>query len=390
MARVARDVTLTNWLDAPFNRRSFLAVREVVPTALIPRGDAVIPLPVDPQPLDDIEFRAADGSMTTLARHLEANYADGVCVLHRGRVVYERYLNGLRPEMPHLLMSVSKSFCGTLCGVLAGQGLIDPDGLVTDHAPDLAGTSLDGATVRHLLDMTAGTEFVEDYDLYEEPGSDHPLIEYERQAGYRPLGDRVPVGVIEFFGGLPRAQPHGAVFDYRSPLTNMLAYVMEEVTGTPYPELLSRELFARLGPEHDAEVMLDPCGFPVVEGGMCCTLRDLARLGLLIQNRGRVGGDQVLPEAWVDDLLDPPAASRAAWAAAPADATHGAVGYRSSFWTLEPGVRATGWGIFGQMCLVDLEHELVFARFSSAPEPVSADRRAETARAVDAILEHLG
>ena len=94
---------------------------------------------------------------------LAASYADGLLVLQDGAIRAERYLNGLTPSRPHLLMSVSKSLVATVAGILAGRGELDPEGPVVDVLPELAGTSWEGATVRHLLDMRAGTRFDETY-----------------------------------------------------------------------------------------------------------------------------------------------------------------------------------------------------------------------------------
>ena len=63
--------------------------------------------------------------------------------------------------------------------------------------------------------MTAGTDFVEDYDLYLNPDSDSVLIEYERQAGYRPLGNSPAIGVLKHFATYANVRPHGTLFDYR-------------------------------------------------------------------------------------------------------------------------------------------------------------------------------
>ena len=76
----------------------------------------------------------------------------------------EWYDNGMTRRTRHLLQSVSKSLCATLAGRLVGDGLLEPGALVTDFVAELRGTSFEDATVRHLLDMTAGTSFSEDYD----------------------------------------------------------------------------------------------------------------------------------------------------------------------------------------------------------------------------------
>jgi CubicO group peptidase (beta-lactamase class C family) len=156
-------VTLANWQDPPFNRWAFQHVRELIPTARIPRGDGPVwRLPRAERDLGGIRFAVAGGEMT-IADLLAQTCTDGFCVLHRGRIVAEQYFNAMAPDTPHLLMSVSKSVTAAVAGVLAGRGQLDVSDRVTAIVPELAGTSFDGATVQHLLDMRAGTAFNEDY-----------------------------------------------------------------------------------------------------------------------------------------------------------------------------------------------------------------------------------
>ena len=95
---------------------------------------------------------------------LDQTYTDGFLVIRHGVIVTERYFNGMRADTPHLLMSVSKSITGLVAGALAGKGELDVTAPAEAIVPELAGTSFEGATVRHLLDMRAGTRFLEDYD----------------------------------------------------------------------------------------------------------------------------------------------------------------------------------------------------------------------------------
>lgn len=99
---------------------------------------------------------APDGTLT-VRELLEATCTDGFLVLHQGQVVAERYFNGLRPDVPHLLMSVSKSITGLVAGALACTGRLDVTRRVETIVPELKGTSFAGATVQDLLDMRAGT-----------------------------------------------------------------------------------------------------------------------------------------------------------------------------------------------------------------------------------------
>ena len=387
----ARYFTLDNWMEPPFNRAAFQRVRELVPTALIRNHSGhVNTLPYDRQPLDTLQYRGADGTGQVWGQHLADSYCDAVCVVHQGRIVFEQYLNGMTAETPHLLMSVSKSFCGAALGISIGRGLVGADQLVCDIVPELAGTSLDGATVQHVIDMTAGTDFVEDYDLYDEPGSTSPLIEYERQAGYRRLGAREPIGMLGHFRTYGTAYPHGEHFEYRSPLTNIAARIVEVVNDMRYPDVVSRDLWGPLGQEHDADIMLDPTGQAVVEGGMSCTVRDLARLGLAYLGDGSVNGAPVVPTAWVDDTrLGTDAAVQAFAVGDRESAALGWSMYRNAFWVFERGEVFSGLGIFGQYCYVNRHTGTVIARFSTYPSAVPEALSAETLAGFGAVAAHL-
>lgn len=385
--------TLDNWLTQPFERRSFQRVRELVPTARI--ANETHPARIlehDPHDLDDVTFAGIDGASTTVADQLARSQAEGICVLKDGRIAYERYFNGMTERTPHLLMSVSKSWCGTLLGVQVGKGLVDRSTLVTDVVPDMAGTSLDGATVANVIDMTAGTEFVEDYELYADPDADNPLLEYERHTGYRRLGDREPIGALGVFRTYPTAYAHGAWFDYRSPLTNIAAHMIQTVTGRRYHEVLSEELWGPLGQEYDADIMLDPLGFPIVEGGMSCALRDLARLGQAYLDDGRVGDTQVIPADWVRDTRDGDDECVRQFHESPTvdEVTRGDWSmYRNAFWVIRRGEVFSGLGIHGQYCYVHRPAGVVIARFSTYPLALDPPQAEETMRSLAAIAEHL-
>jgi CubicO group peptidase (beta-lactamase class C family) len=394
---IDRTVTLDNWMDEPHQRWAFQHVRELVPTARIhnDHGPHTV-LPVDLVDLDQVELAAADGTTTTIGRHLETSRCDAICVVNDGRIVMERYLNGMTARTPHLLMSVSKSFCGAALGIAIDRGLLTADDLVTDIATEFGGTSLDGATVQHVIDMATGTDFVEDYDAYlgpdGHPVDDHVLIEYERQAGYRRLGDRPVLGTLGHFRTYGLARPHGERFDYRSPLTNVAARIVEIVNDLPYHEVIGRDLWSPLGQEFDADVMLDPLGHPVVEGGMSCTVRDLARFGVAMLADGIVDGRQVLPTAWIDDTRNGDEASIERYARYAADNPddEGWHHYRNAWWVMQQGVEYSGLGIFGQFCWIHRPTRTVIARFSTYPTALPDALSAETLRAFRAITDALG
>ena len=215
---------------------------------------------------------------------LDATFTDGLMVVHDGTVVFEHYGGLMRPDDTHLLMSVSKSLTSTLAGVLVGRGVIDPAAVVTDYIHSLRGTSWEGCTLQHLLDMRAGTRF--DEEDYDNPDSDGRLI--EQVSGYTTrVRTDLPADTYQWIAELPNDQPHGGPFRYRSILPDTLAWVMCEATGQTFPELFSQHIWSKFAAD-DADIIVDAAGFPVVEGGICTTLEDLARFGVMCLHGGRV------------------------------------------------------------------------------------------------------
>jgi len=381
--------TTDNWLDHPFLSRAFQRVREFAPSARVANDSGIVNvLPVALQDLGSIEMTATDGSTTTVDRQFTATNGEGLVVLKDGVVVYERYENGMTPRTPHLCMSVSKSFVGAMLGIQVGKGLIGMGQLVTDIAPQFTGSSLDGATIRQVIDMTAGTEFVEDYELYAHPDASNPLLDYERQANYRRLGGLEPIGMYAHFHTYPKSREHGSYFDYRSVLTNVAARLVEIVTERRFVDALSEQLWAPLGMEHDADHMLDVVGDAVVEGGLSCSTRDLARFGLAYLR----GGQGVIPAGWVQDTHDGDEDTKRCFRDSPtitAEEREDWSMYRNAFWVLKGNRAFTGIGMFGQYCYIDVPSRVVIARFSSFTTPTPVAESDETIRSFGAIAETL-
>jgi hypothetical protein len=143
----------------PQTRWSYSNIRQLMPTRVVARGDApAVPLPrAEQKDLDGIRFHPL-GSTDWMkwAQSLDANYTDGVLVLHKGRVVYERYFGALSAEKQHLAFSVTKSFVGTLAAALISEGVLDEKASVSRYVPQLKNSGFADATLRHLLDMTTG------------------------------------------------------------------------------------------------------------------------------------------------------------------------------------------------------------------------------------------
>jgi CubicO group peptidase (beta-lactamase class C family) len=382
-----RLVTLANWQDPPFNRWGFQHVRELIPTARIARGDGPArPLPRAERDLDGLAFRSGRRRMT-VGRMLDETATDGFLVLHRGRVVTERYRNGLTPDRTHLLMSVSKSIVSTVAGILAGRGRLDVDGLVTTYLPELHGTSFDGATVQHLLDMRAGTRFNEDYD-----DLDAEVRVYEQIYLWRPRASRrLPDDACTYFATLKNDGEHGGPFRYRSVLTDVLGWVIERAGGARLAELISREVWGPMGAEFDAEITVDGHGNAMADGGVCATLRDLGRFAQLFADRGLRGRRRIVPRSWIGDIVAGARDGTEAFASSPdgVGLPRGAH-YRNKWWVVAPSVPAfTGFGINGQLAFVHVPSRVVIVKLSTWATATSDDEERWTLDAAFAIADAL-
>jgi CubicO group peptidase (beta-lactamase class C family) len=370
----AGQVTLANWRTAPFNRWAFHHVRELVPSA-------EIALAVIPTPWQEARQELPVGDLT-------ATDTDGLVILHRGRLVHESYANGLTAATPHILMSVSKSLLGLLAGVVVGRGQLDPARPVTEIIPEVAGTAYRGATIRHLLDMQVGVAFDENY-----LATSGPIIEYRKATGWNPVvPGEAPSDLRSFYRHLGATDgAHGSRFHYVSPNTDLLGWVLERATGVRYADLMSELIWRPMGAEHAAYITVDRLGAPRCAGGMCVTVRDLARVGQLVANGGRLNGVEVVPKAWIDDIFT--AGDPEAWKQGPFVPYFPGlpIHYRTKCYVVRGSAPLFfGFGIHGQHLFVDPVAEIVIAKVSSQAAPLDARRIARTLELVGRVREALG
>jgi CubicO group peptidase (beta-lactamase class C family) len=380
-------VTLENWQLPPYNRWAFQHVRELIPSARISRGDgSAWELPRAERDLSGIRFATASGELT-VGELLDRTYTDGFLVIHDGRIVTEKYFNGLRPDVPHLLMSVSKSVTGLVAGALASEGLLDVTAPVEAIVQELAGTTFAGASVQHLLDMRAGVRFNEDYD---DPTAE--IAVSDRVYLWRPDdGMPRPAAAHEYFATLAGDGPHGGPFRYRSIVVDVLAWVLEKAGQARFPDLVANLLWRPMGAEYDADITVDAHGNALADGGISATLRDAGRVGLLALEGGRAGGRQVIAAQWLGDIIagapDGPSAFRAGdGGVGYADGAH----YRNLWWVTDPDLpRFTAVGIHGQGVFVHGPSQTVVVKLSSWPTALSTSMRRATDAAVAAIADSL-
>lgn len=371
----------------PKLRWAYSNIRRLVPTTNVGRGDGpvrVLPR-ADRNDLDRVRFTPIGRSETmSWAESLAANYTDGIVVLHRGRIVCERYFGALDAQRPHIAWSVTKSFFGLIAASLIAEGRLDPQATLGAYVPELADSGLGGATLRQLLDMTTSIHYSEDYT---DPQAE--IWQHGRAGGILPRTPEQigPASFYEFLATLRQDGPHGRAFAYKTVNTDALGWVLRRVTGLPLGALLQQRIWSRLGAEQDGDLMVDSTGTEFAGGGFNCCLRDLARFGEMLRNDGVWNGQQVVPKAAIADIrggADPAHFAQAGYVTLPG------ASYRDMWWVTHNAHGAyCARGIHGQGVHIDPLAEMVIARFASHHIAGNMGIDPTTLPAYDALARHL-
>jgi CubicO group peptidase (beta-lactamase class C family) len=369
----------------PKTRWAFSNHQALLPTAAVARAPgAASPLPrALRRDLDAVPVTTADGRRFTWGEAFDVNYTDAIVVLHKGRIVYERYGATLGPDGRHIAMSVTKSFVGTLAELLIHEGRLEEARTVASYIPELASSGFGPATVRQVMDMRTAVAFTEDYAG---PGlTDSARMAIAAGWAASPPGYKGPDGGYAFVAGIQPAGPHGGDFVYRTPNTSVLQWIVERVGGAPLSAQISQRIWQPMGMEQEATIAVDRLGTAFGGGGMNANIRDFARFGEMIRKGGKWNGRQILPPAVVKAILTP--GDAAAFANTKYPGLDGG-SYRSQWWHRASG-QTMAVGIHGQAIYIDPKAEMVIARFASHPTASNRGINPTTLPAYDAIAAHL-
>ena len=372
-------VTLANWRTAPFSTQAFHRIAEIIPVSLINASGPTRDFSTDTQSIDTIVFEDQHGQERQLTEVLDSTATRGLVVLRGGRVVAERYLNGYDGASPHILFSVSKSLTGALTGILVDQGRIDPDSPVARYIPEVSNSAYGDCTVRHVLDMTVSSSFTEAYlDNRSE------FARYRRAMLWNLAEPGEDPGTLhDFLASLsPAPEPHGTVFRYLSPNSDLLGWLLERVSGQDFASLFGNLIWKPMRAEAGAYVTVDTIGSPRSAGGFCALPRDLARFGEMM----RLGGNDILPDWWVQDIRG--GGDSEPWKKGEFFTMLPTGRYRSQWYqTGSPSGAFCAIGIHGQWLWVDPQREVVIAKVSAQEEPINDDIDFTLIRAFEAIAD---
>lgn len=341
---------------------------------------------------------SADGSATSLPRQvansnitfrwedadkpisdwMSESDTTGLMVLRDGVIVHEEYGLDADRETLHTSWSVGKSFVATLIAIAMEEGHIaNLDQTAEMFAPQYGGSPYGQTTLRHLLMMSAGVDFNEDYNA---PDSDIRRL-FLGAAIYRQDIDALVAGV-------ERNREPGEDLHYVSANTQVLSAVVRGIYRDSLASIVEDKLWRPLGMMGDANWNQNKPGEDGMAIGYCCLnarLEDYARMGQFYLQDGVWDGQRILPEGWVQQATRP----NEPFQDAGPDAVYRHRGYGLHFWVPEnhDGEYFMA-GVYGQYVWVDERRGIVIAR--TAADQTWGPRTEESLRAMRALAAHYG
>ena len=377
----------TDYFSFPKLRWTVCHIRELLPTKQVSRGiGASVPLKylID-EGIDEVRFTPiGGGDPMTWKESLSTNYTDGILILHKDKVVYEKYFGCLNEMGQHAAMSMTKSLTGLLAEILVAEGALDDKAKVSSIVPELSGSAFGSATVRQVMDMTTALDYSEDYS---DPNADIWIYSAAANPLPKPKDYEGPNGYFEYLQTVKQDGDHGEAFGYRTINTDALGWIVSRITGKDLANLLSERIWSQMGAEQDGYMTVDAKGTPFAGGGLSAGLRDLGRIGLLMLNGGEINGQRLFPQEVVQSIRS--GGNREAFAKAGYKTLEGG-SYRGMWWVFhnKHGTFAAR-GVHGQTIYVDPTAAMVIVRFSSFPTAKNAKIDPTSLPAYQAVAEYL-
>jgi CubicO group peptidase (beta-lactamase class C family) len=299
-------------------------------------------------------------SRYSLDDYFKRNYVTGFLVLHNDQIIAEKYFHEADRTSRFVSQSLSKSITSILIGAAVDEGLIKSvEDAVTKYLPYLSESGYRNATVKNLLQMSTGVEYSENY---KDPKSGAALIGAALLTG-NPSFEKYVQSVR------PTKTAPGTKFEYQSVNTQVLGLLLEKVTGKRLNVYAQEKLWSKIGAESDAffyesKAQVNTCAFACFNA----TVRDYARVGLMMLQGGALGNQRAVSKKWVHDSTNPDAEYLKPKQGGP----EGGYGYAYQWW-IPPGKDGVfmGLGIYGQCIYVNPTRKIVIVQTSAWPEPVS-------------------
>lgn len=291
---------------------------------------------------------ALGGGTKNLNDYFDRNPATAVLIAQGDTLLLERYQYGRQPEQRFTSFSMAKTIIAMLIGVALEEGRIRSlDDLAQVYVPGLQGTEYGKTPLRHLLTMSSGVEFREDYDGQDDSARlSRATIMGQSEGG---------ASVAKLFNR--RIAEPGQRWSYASGETFVLAVVLRQAIGQDIASYFSEKIWKPLGAESEATWLVDSTNQEIGFMGFNATLRDYGRLGMLMAQMGVVRGKQLVPEAWIKEM------TKAQFSPSQTGRWYG-YGYQTWVFPELDGAFAFQ-GVRGQVIFVDPSRQLVFVHLAA-------------------------
>ena len=224
----------------------------------------------------------------------------GVVIAHKGKIIFEHYPRMEEHEKP-IYWSVSKVLPATLLRVYEERKQLDVSKPIDFYLKELKDTSYAGIRIRNILDMASGLDCSDNYETFE---SCYYLYSMSIGDGFRTEdAEDTPYDFV-INTKIERNAPQGEIFSYSGVDTFVLAWLVEELSGMPYQDALSKEIWNKIGAESDASFIAPRYGIPISHGGFLANMRDMIRFGLLFTPSYKtVSEEKIISDDHIDLIL---------------------------------------------------------------------------------------
>jgi len=368
------QVTFANYGLQPFSRWGFRNMDATMRTAMIPRGGDLPKMEeaLDPK-LPDQQFVDANGESLSLDELLDKNDADGFLVMRDGKIIYEKYMNGLGEHKRHIWYSMTKSLVSIAFGILKEQFSIDLNASPAKYIAELAGSGFERTTIQDVLNHASAIDFKENYVDPEADFLQHyaPALGMAFIPGAQDIqpSDAEIYGIYDFlvkFINEEKGLTPGETFEYNSANADVIGWLISRLSKLPLQDFIAEHIWTKIGTNHDAAIVVDRACMPVATGGMTTTLRDAALFGQLILNKGKINGNSIVSESWIDEILNLNQNDKARFSNNTLYVNEFWRYYKNMWWIFDADKEEfAAVGIHGQMIYINRSTNTVIAQFSS-------------------------
>lgn len=382
-------------VTAPYNRWSYLHMRNVYPTAEIDNAEiaSIVKVNIDASIEKLSILNPETNKKVSMDAYLEQTFTDAFVVIKGDKVVYEKYLNGMNENQPHQMMSVTKSFAGLLGLMAVEDGLLSEDGKISGYVPELKNASaFSDATFKQVLNMTNSMSFSE---VESDTDSDYFAYIAVLGLGNKQEGKKYADNMHDYLMGVSKTTglAHGSEFHYQTPKADVVNWVTNKVTNQSFQTYLAEKVWSKIGTDGNDYVLLDPAGTLIAGGGLNATPKDLTRFSLMMLNDGKnTKGAQVVSESIIDEI----AKGGNIEAFNNGSSSAGVMGnkdwsYRAQWWVRHTAGKEafSAIGVHGQWIYFDKNRGIAIVKQSSQPVSASNFQDAFNLNAFDTIIGHL-